>query len=58
MFRAVAFSAIRAMALCATSSCYQLSIKHRTYARHEFRTQLIPSARLPAMLYLWAGAHG
>jgi hypothetical protein len=27
-----------------TSSCNQLSIKHRTYARHKFRTQLIPSA--------------
>jgi hypothetical protein len=27
-----------------TSSLYQLSIKHKTYIRHEFSTQLIPSA--------------
>jgi hypothetical protein len=27
-----------------TSSFSQLSIKYKTYARHEFRTQLIPSA--------------
>ena len=25
-----------------TSSCYQLSIKHKTYARHEFRTHAHP----------------
>jgi hypothetical protein len=44
-FGAIASCAVFNMALRATSLCEKKILRLKTYARHEFRTKLIPSAR-------------